>query len=266
MSESHVSSSYWKELVKRLRVSWCNAALVGGLWQTEYLKHLGFPEERIFLGYDAIDNAYFSKMADVARSKREQVTQELALPARYFFANTRFLRRKNIDGLLNSYADYRRRTTGEPWQLVISGSGEMETEWKMLASQLGIETYVHWPGFVQYDLLPSYYALASAFVHPAHREAWGLVVNEAAACGLPVVVGSRVGASCELVRHEENGYLVDTNSQESLTKALLRLSLLDDGQRKAFGARSLQIANGYGPEKFGDGLRQALNAAGCIAA
>jgi glycosyltransferase involved in cell wall biosynthesis len=265
MSESHEPSARWKEWVKRRRVRRCNAALVGGVWHKEYLESLGFPRDRIFLGYDAVDNCYFAAQAAAARGARCEIQTQLNLPDCYFFVNTRFLARKNVDGLLRSYAEYRMGCGPKSWDLVICGSGEMESAWKSLASQLGLEKCVYWPGFVQYDLLPKYYALASAFVHPAHREAWGLVVNEAASCGLPLIVGQNVGASCELVRNGQNGYLVDTNSQEALLAALTRMTLLSNEERSTLAKCSSEIATAYGPERFGKGMKQALGAVESLA-
>lgn len=261
MSETHEPSGrWWKEMVKRWRVRRCSAALVGGTWHADYLKSLGFPASRIVCGYDAVDNEYFRSGSDQARNAASALRCRHALPARYFYANTRFLPRKNIDGLLRAFAAYRcmaglQTLDGSKlWKLVISGAGEMERAWRALAASLGVAEAVVWPGFVQYDELPIYYGLASAFIHPAHREAWGLVVNEAAAAGLPLIVGHRVGAACELVQDGENGYLFDTHGTAQLADAMMRISSLDDRRRTAMGDRSRQIVARFGPAQFGEAL------------
>jgi glycosyltransferase involved in cell wall biosynthesis len=183
------------------------------------------------------------------------------MPARsYFFANMRFLQRKGGDALLRAYARY--RELAEPgervWKLVISGSGEEETRWKRLASSLSLEEQVVWPGFLQYDELPAAYQYAGAFVHPARQEPWGLVVNEAAAAGLPLLVGRNVGAACELLRDGVNGLLVDPDDWEAVAHGLLRLTRLTDSERKAMGAASRRIASEFGPTRFGRAVRRCL--------
>ncbi len=55
---------------------------------------------------------------------------------------------------------------------------------------------IHFAGFAQRELLPAYYALADAFVFPTHTDPWGLVVNEAMACGLPVISSERGRLCC----------------------------------------------------------------------
>lgn len=252
MSESFVPSGSWlKEWVKARRVAKFDAALVGGRWHKEYLVSLGFPEDCIEIGYDAVDNAHFQEGAELARSKAAQLRAAHQLPEKYFFANTRFLRRKNIDGLLRAFAMIGRKGG---CSLVISGSGEEEENWKELAEELGIADCVVWPGFLQYDELPVYYGLAMGFVHPAYEEAWGLVVNEACAAGLPVIVGSRVGASCELVRDGGNGWLVDSHDDGSLRKALAGLIEAGDEGRRSMGERSRELVSGFGCDGFGMGL------------
>jgi 1,2-diacylglycerol 3-alpha-glucosyltransferase len=249
------SSNRIKEWIKKRRVRRFDAAIVGGRWHRSYLNQLGFPDHRIAIGYDAVDNDYFASGAEPARSGSgsDQLRQELALPERYFFANTRFLPRKNIDGLLSAFASFSRKILD--WDLVISGSGPMEEAWKQRSVDLGILDRVRWIGFLQYEQLPTVYGLASCFVHPAHEEPWGLVVNEACSVGLPVIVGDRVGASCELVKDGENGLLVDSTSESQVVDALQRIATATDRERKAMGEASLRLVNTMTPENFGSALR-----------
>lgn len=249
-----------KERVKALIVRRCGAALVGGRKQSEYLIKLGFPVDRIFFGYDVVDNDYFSIDSRRVRSECEQNRLALDLPDRYFFVCTRFLKRKNVDGMLRAYSKYRKRCAGTPWDLVISGSGEEGDRLRHLAASV-CPTGVHWPGFVQYDQLPAYYALASAFIHPALSEAWGLVVNEAAACGMPLLVGDTVGSRYELVRDGENGYLFDASDDEDICRAMCAVSALTDDERQAMGSRSEAIVAEWSPRRFGEQLLAAVEAA-----
>jgi len=262
MSETFESApNPLKTVVRRWRVRQFNAALVGGRLHARYLESLGYPPHKIAVGYDVIDSEHF------ARPVRSVAGRFAGLVAkRYFFANTRFLPRKGIDALLKAYARYRamdairpdRPVNDRPWHLVISGSGEMEMPWKKLAESLGVTTTVHWPGFIQYHDLPCWYRAAGVFVHPARQEAWGLVVNEAIASNLPVIVGRRVGAACELVREGENGFLVDPDDIESFAALLHRVAQLTDTQRESMGKASRRIVSQFGPDRFGQALKRCL--------
>ncbi len=249
----------WREAVKARRVRRFDAALVGGRMQRDYAVALGVPPGRVFEGYDAVDHAYFAGGSDAARAEAAAGRERLGLPARYVYANTRFLPRKNLDGLLRAYARYR-AASGSPWGLVVTGDGAERARLLALAAALGLGG-VRWPGFVQYAELPFYYGLASAFVHPARSEPWGLVVNEAAAAALPLLVSRAVGARYELVEDGVNGLLFDPADPAALAAALGRVAAAGEGERAAMGRRAREVAAAWGPERFGEGLRAACRAA-----
>ncbi len=250
-----------REGFKRWLLRGCAAALVGGQAHRDYVATLGMPAERVLLGYDAVDNEYFQAGAETARRDAAATRARLGLPDRYFFACSRFLPRKNIDGLLRAYARYRERCVGRPWSLVISGSGDEEAGLRRLARDLDVDG-VYWPGFVQYADLPACYGLASAFVHPARAEAWGLVVNEAAACGLPLLVGDAVGARATLVHDGVNGFGFDADSDDALLEVLLDLHGRTPEERRDMGEASRRIVSDWSPRRFGEGMLAAVRLAG----
>jgi glycosyltransferase involved in cell wall biosynthesis len=255
--EDDLERVWWKERLKRHFVQKFDAALVGGAKQMEYLVALGMPSERIFVGYDVVDNAYFRRGAVKARREKSQLRRTLALPIEYFFVCTRFLARKNLDGLLVAYADYSAKTQ-RPWALVIAGSGPDEARLRQMEKDLELRA-VKWLGFVQYGQLPAYYGLASAFVHPAKSEPWGLVLNEAAASGLPLVVSDTVGARHELVQPNRNGITFDPHSPSSISQALSNISRRSPAERRAMGSNSSTIVAVWGPDLFGRQLLAAAN-------
>jgi glycosyltransferase involved in cell wall biosynthesis len=118
---------------------------------------------------------------------------------------------------------------------------------------------VHLPGFKQYDELPVYYALAKAFVHASTTEQWGLVVNEAIASGLPVIVSERCGCVPELV--QDNGFTFDPMNDDELAARLVDMASLSDNHLEEFQEASRRIAERFGPDRFGDGLEQAASIA-----
>ncbi len=73
---------------------------------------------------------------------------------------------------------------------------------------------VCFPGFAQREDLAGLYALAEALVLPTHSDPWGLVVNEAMACGLPIIVSSVAGCAADLVEDGWNGYVVPPRDVE----------------------------------------------------
>ncbi len=116
---------------------------------------------------------------------------------------------------------------------------------------------MHFPGFVPYSEMPSWYAFAEALIHPALSEQWGLILNEACASGLPILSSKTVGACPELVHEGENGYLFDPESVIFIKEVLLKFHALSPSLRKKLGIRSGELVRSFSPEKFGEGFEAA---------
>jgi glycosyltransferase involved in cell wall biosynthesis len=115
---------------------------------------------------------------------------------------------------------------------------------------------VFFPGFRQIDELPRFYAQAGCFIHPALVEPWGLVVNEAMACGLPVLASNRCGCATDLVQDGINGFIFDPSSVEQLTDLMTRVSAFDF-PLSAFSAESTRIIGNWSPARFAENLQSA---------
>jgi 1,2-diacylglycerol 3-alpha-glucosyltransferase len=283
--------TWWKEAIKRRIAGLYSAALVGGQRHVEYLAELGMSRERIFTGYDVVDNAYFREKTEAIRSQRSEVREKYGLPENYFFASARFVEKKNLPKLIRAYAEYRRRSSAfanqpphkatagreatadrevrdrtsdishqhSPWDLVLLGDGPLRQAINNQQSTLNLHRHVHLPGFKPYDELPVYYALANAFVHASATEQWGLVVNEAIASGLPVIVSNRCGCAPELVNG--NGFTFDPTNEDELATRLLEMASLPDPEQKHLVENSYRIAANFAPERFGEGLERAASVA-----
>src|SRR6266566_1020236 len=266
--------TWWKEIIKRRIVDLYAAALVGGQRHVEYLVELGMPRERIFTGYDVVDNAYFEQRALEIRNanppQADEIRKKHALPENYFLASARFIQKKNLPILIRAYAEYRDRlkgtgvtdpgyNRGAPWDLLLLGDEPMRETLNAQLATLNLHPHVHLPGFKQYDELPVYYALANAFVHASTTEQWGLVVNEAVASGLPVFVSNRCGCVPELV--QDNGFTFDPANESELAGRLLQMASLSADERRRLGEASYRIAANFAPDRFGEGLEQAATTA-----
>jgi len=258
--------SSWKEWLKRGLVCQFSAALCAGYPHRAYLKYLGMKPDRIFEGVDVVDNDYFWKRACQVRQNPTayRVLPGLEPSEPFFLASARFIKRKNIDGLLRAYAQYRKHMIIDdckngPWRLVILGDG---VERNALEHLLVVERIqgVSFPGFRQIDELPLYYGLASAFIHPAKQEQWGLVVNEAMASGLPVLVSDRCGCASDLIREGSNGFTFKPEDEAALARLMALISSKQVNLR-AMGQASRERIAEWGLNRFVWGLHKALMAA-----
>jgi len=251
---------WWREASKRRLVRCFGAGLVGGTLHRDYLERLGMSRDRIFFGYDVVDNAHVA--AGAARARRNEATRRaaLGLPERYVLASSRFVPKKNLPGLIEAFARYRQSAPEDPWDLVLLGNGPERPAVVEAIEDCGVEKSVHLPGFKQYDELPAYYGLAGAFVHASTREEWGLVVNEAMAAGLPVLVSERCGCAPDLVVEGETGYTFDPHDTRALTDHLYEMAH-GTYNRDDMGEASAEHIEAWVPEAFGRGLKQAVDAA-----
>jgi glycosyltransferase involved in cell wall biosynthesis len=114
------------------------------------------------------------------------------------------------------------------------------------------------PGFRQIDELPRFYAHAGCLIHPALEEPWGLVINEAMACGLPILSSNHVGAAEELVDDGVNGWTFDPENVEEMAGLMLEISAADF-PLATFSTDSRRILEERCPtQAFGKGLAQLL--------
>jgi len=249
---------WYREWFKRQIVRLCDAALVAGSTAKGYMLDLGMPPDRIFEGCDVVDNAYFSSGVEVAKG----APRPRELPdAPYFLSVCRFVEKKNLSRLLHAYHTYCARTGADAWKLVLVGDGPCKRELVELRDSLGLQHRVFFPGFLQYEQLPTAYAHAAAFVLASTVEQWGLVVNEAMSSGLPVIVSRNAGCAVDLVQDGRNGWAVDPFSTEDLAERMFRLNSLPLEKRQEMGRASKMIIDDWGLERFADGLCQATDAA-----
>jgi glycosyltransferase involved in cell wall biosynthesis len=281
MNESHAGTARargLKQWIKRGIVSSFHAALVGGTPHRRYFSSLGMPAERIFIGYDAVDNDNFRRGAAAARAAAPEHRARLGLPDRYFLSLGRLVAKKNLTLLIDAFAGLAPSPDGTHHHLVFVGSGEEERTIRRRADALGLSFIDHAPGgavetvaaadqpavhsygFRQVAENPVFYGLATAFVLPSLYEEWGLVVNEAMACGLPVLVSQTAGCAEDLVIPGVTGFLFAPDDTGGLRGSLQNLA--DDPTLAArMGRASFAHIAGWGCRRFAEGALQAWNAA-----
>ena len=247
----------WRERVKSILLrSLFDAAVAGGSAHVRYLEALHFPPNRIGRKYDVVDNSFFARGADQARTDRER--SEWNLPADYFLYVGRLSPEKNIDGLIRAFAGYRRK--GGRCSLVLAGGGPQRAFLEALAATLDVSDCVQFVGHKNSAGLIPYYAFARCFVLPSKREPWGLVVNEAMAAGLPVIVSSCCGCAEDLVVNGANGYVFDPEKARDLEQVMNTIDQTPKTTLAGMGATSREIIAGFSPESWADEVARIVAA------
>jgi glycosyltransferase involved in cell wall biosynthesis len=248
----------WKEWLKRKIVSCFDSALVGGTPQKEYAVSLGLSSQRVFTGYDVVDVEYYDRRAARVQAQEDDYRKKMRLPRSFFLTACRLIDKKNLFRLLDAYRIYRSFSHRNPWGLVICGTGILEEKLKQASSKL---SDVYFLGYKQAEELSVYYGLASTFILASyHFEQWGLVVNEAMAARLPVLVSRACGCTIDLVQDGVNGFTFDPYDVEGMARLMVKMSS-GEVDLQAMGKASRRIIANWTPEVFADNLFKAVAAA-----
>jgi glycosyltransferase involved in cell wall biosynthesis len=239
------------EFMKKRFLSLCRAFVVPGRSASQYLKDLGIPDDRISTAPNAVDSPLFAALGAVASREEFQVRARLSLPLRYFLYVGRLVRAKGVFDLVEAYAQLDDEIRAEVG-LVFVGEGADRSALIEQASRIAPGT-IQFPGFVQREGLPEFYALADALIFPTHTDTWGLVVNEAMSCGLPIIATSVAGCVADLVQDSWNGFVVPPQDPSRLAAAMARLAG-DSRLRIEMGSRGRKRVEAYSPAAWAEGL------------
>ena len=219
---------------KRVVLRTIDGFVVPGVAAHDYLRSLGVAEERITTAPNAVDPTIFGS---AHRTRGGGTCRVLAV--------ARLAPEKGLDVLVEAAA-------GLPVEVVIAGTGPEEDRLRELAGP-----NVTFLGYVERDALPALYADADVAVVPSRSDPWGMVLNEAALAGLPLVSTTAAGGASDLVENDGNGFLVPPGDVDALRASIARLAEDEDLRRRA-GARSLEIASRFTPDAWADAVAAAV--------
>ncbi|HEX8814008.1 MAG TPA: glycosyltransferase [Terriglobales bacterium] len=258
------SGDRWTESLKVRFMDRCTGFVVPGSAAARYIEGYGIPSHKIFTAPNAVDNDFFGQRSASVRQRVRFHRFDLGLPSRYFLCTGRLVKEKGIFDLLDAYGmlpTALKREVG----LVYVGDGPARAELALKIKTEDLAASVVLAGFAQRDRLAQYYALADALVFPTHADAWGLVVNEAMACGLPVICSDAAGCAADLVAACGNGFIVPARGVAQLSAVMAELARAND-LRLCMGRRSREHIRNFSPGLCAMGIANAILAAEVCAA
>jgi len=243
------------EALKKRFMQECSGFIVPGKASFEYVRKFGISPPKIFVAPNAVDTQFFTRRAGEARRDAAAHCKALDAPSRFFLFAGRLIPEKGIFDLLDAYAmlppELRREIA-----LVLVGDGPARAELSRRAAGIA-PGLVKLAGFAQREQLASYYALAETFVFPTHTDPWGLVVNEAAACGLPIIASDAAGCVPDLVEDRWNGRVVPAHDVAQLAIAMEELASNAEA-RAVMSQRSRDRIHQYSPQACAAGIADGV--------
>lgn len=244
----------WVESLKSLFMRKCHGFVVPGKSSFQYVRNYGMKEEAIFTAPNAVDVEFFASGAESARCAAASQRSKLNLPPHFFLFTGRLTRGKGVFDLLDAYKSLPQDLRSK-WGLVFVGNGPAFAELREHAGN-SAGGAVQFAGFAQREQLTIYYGLADVFVMPTHSDPWGLVVNEAMASRLPVIVSTAAGCAEDLVEDGCNGYRVAPGDVSMLAARMKQLAS-NEKQSAEMGEQGYRKILHFSPENCAGGIASA---------
>lgn len=230
--------------------------LAASSWCRDYLVDMGAARERVILFPQVTDNDFFARNAAAWRARRQELKLSLGIttPQVILFVG-QFIVRKGIRPLFEAFEQL--AAENHQVSLVLVGKGALEGEMQEWRARSPASGHILIQNHVPQQELPKYYALADVFCLPSLYDTFGVVIDEAMACGLPVVTTTRVGAVADLVRDGVNGIVVAPGDATGLAQALGEI-LSDDARRERMGECARARMTSWSVDTAADALMECL--------
>jgi glycosyltransferase involved in cell wall biosynthesis len=230
--------------------------MTSGVLNAAYYRHYGADPRTFFLLPWAVDNERFERASRFAPGEREAMRASYGIgPERVAFVfSAKLLPRKDPMTLLRAYDQMPHRDRAA---VVFLGDGELRPQLEAYVREHGLGDGVRFVGFINQLDLPKHYAMCDVFVLPSLYEPRGAVINEAMACGLPVIVTDRCGSIGDIVIGGENALIYPAGEAEALASAMEKLTV-DDALRTRMAGRSREIIASWSFARGVEGIREML--------
>lgn len=227
-----------------------------------YLQYNGVPEEKLFFTPHFVDNTFFVNGRRKPRLKGNLWKSALSLDS------TRCVRLsvRGKDDLKKRPADFVQACLnilgspeGSNIHALFVGDGPLRPFLEHLAKPYAGR--IHFAGFANQTQLRAFYEASNALVVPLDgRETWGLVVNEAASCGIPAVVSDAAGCAPDMIDEGRTGYTYPVGDVEALARRMLELKLACEQEPTAIRQALAEKMACHSIERATEGLESALTA------
>ena len=205
VTKRHWSEKFAKRFLYKILMRQFDACLAVGERSMQYYLYYGVPANKIFRVPHFVDNEWFEKQTAIFYKDRDKLRNQLGVKdnARLILFVGKLIEKKRPFDLIQALSLLNK--TGVETEGLFVGSGKLESSLRSMAENLNVR--LHLVGFQNQSQMPKFYAVSDLLVLPSDgRETWGLVINEAMACGLPAVVSDAAGCSPDMINPGETGF------------------------------------------------------------
>ena len=241
-------------LYRKFAGHFIDAICCNGVLSKEYVKGLGYPENKISLGNMAADTSFFKEgAARVSDEMKVSFRSQYHLNEVVYIFSGRLVQLKGIAELFVAWKTFIEGKEDKV-SLLLVGDGPQRDDLENYCKENHL-TNVVFAGRVDYNQLPLYYTASSVFVIPTLQDNWSLVVPEAMSCGLPIICSIYNGCWPELVK-PENGWTFDPLLAESVS-SVLNESYAHRDEFATMGEESQHIVVNHTPQHAAQNIMEA---------
>lgn len=234
-----------KESIKALIIKQFDGYFNFGTLSENYILSLGISAKKMLVKRNCVDNKALKQIYLKYLPERIQKQQKLEIAPKNFIFVGRLIDYKNLFQFLEAFKLAQTKSSTD-WGVIILGDGELKEDLQQFVLRNKIQN-ISFQNGVSWQQVPEYLALSDVLVLPSYSEPWGLVVNEAMACGLPVIVSDKCGCAIDLVKNGANGFTFSPDNQEQLSNLLLKF-MNNEVDSEQMGHVSQRIIQEYSPE------------------
>jgi len=237
-----------KEKIKKQIVGMADAFFCFGKSSADYLVDLGINPTRIAVANAAVIDEKIVK-TNFEEAKKHIGVSDLEPKQHTFVFVGRLAPEKNLGMLLGAFMKLQdEEPLGEFWDMLFIGEGPEKDQLEKLASKSSFPENIKFPGGFPWYKVPAWLAQSDVLILPSLSEPWGLVVNEAMVCAMPVIVSETSGCAEDLVKNGKNGFIFDPKKQQGLENAM-HFFMQNPDRIADMGFESAKIIERFSSEK-----------------
>ncbi|GLU52376.1 glycosyltransferase family 4 protein [Dyadobacter frigoris] len=229
-----------KEKIKSWIVNRADAFFCFGKSSADYLLTLGVKQPQIAVANAAvIDEDVIKTKFDLAKNLSFEINSSKS--TRSFVYVGRLAEEKNLELLIKAFIAVKEKSKiSFDWKLLFVGDGPAKEKLTKISGEYLKSQIIEFAGGHPWYKVPAWLAKSDVLILPSKSEPWGLVVNEAMVCAMPVIVSEKCGCAEDLVRNGINGFLFNPESQPELETAL-QFFLKNPDKIDSMGKESLKL-------------------------